>query len=160
VSTVKIVQFTACSTFKSKWRTISVNVPVCTEKSMAMVPFRSKAKWSLLDRLEDLNFITHWRLNSFLTTVYSKFLLLSYTQQNVYLCIQSPMESPNPSFKKHYCTLGVVHTFNPSTQEAEAGRFLSSRPAWSTKWVPDSQGYTEKPCLKKQTNKKSSSINV
>jgi hypothetical protein len=23
----------------------------------------------------------------------------------------------------------VVHTFNPSTQEAEAGRFLSSRPA-------------------------------
>jgi hypothetical protein len=26
----------------------------------------------------------------------------------------------------------VAHTFNPSTQEAEAGRFLSSRPAWST----------------------------
>jgi hypothetical protein len=31
-------------------------------------------------------------------------------------------------------TPGVVaHTFNPSTGEAEAGRFLSSRPAWSTK---------------------------
>jgi hypothetical protein len=30
----------------------------------------------------------------------------------------------------------VAHTFNPSTQEAEAGR------------VQDSQGYTEKPCLK------------
>jgi hypothetical protein len=27
----------------------------------------------------------------------------------------------------------VVHAFNPSTREAEAGRFLSSRPAWSTK---------------------------
>ncbi|KRY98149.1 hypothetical protein T11_14439 [Trichinella zimbabwensis] len=27
----------------------------------------------------------------------------------------------------------VAHTFNPSTQEAEAGRFLSSRQAWSTK---------------------------
>jgi major histocompatibility complex class I len=26
----------------------------------------------------------------------------------------------------------VVHTFNPSTREAEAGRFLSLRPAWST----------------------------
>jgi hypothetical protein len=29
---------------------------------------------------------------------------------------------------------GVVgHAFNPSTQEAEVGEFLSSRPAWSTK---------------------------
>jgi major histocompatibility complex class I len=26
----------------------------------------------------------------------------------------------------------VVHAFNPSTWEAEAGEFLSSRPAWST----------------------------
>jgi hypothetical protein len=27
----------------------------------------------------------------------------------------------------------VVHVFNPSTREAEAGGFLSSSPAWSTK---------------------------
>jgi hypothetical protein len=27
----------------------------------------------------------------------------------------------------------VAHAFNPSTWEVEAGRFLSSRPAWSTK---------------------------
>jgi hypothetical protein len=27
----------------------------------------------------------------------------------------------------------VVHAFNPSTREAEAGGFLSSSPAWSTK---------------------------
>jgi hypothetical protein len=27
----------------------------------------------------------------------------------------------------------VVHAFNPSTWEAEAGGFLSSRPAWSTR---------------------------
>ena len=33
-----------------------------------------------------------------------------------------------------YSQPGVVaHAFNTSTREAEAGRFLSSRPAWSTK---------------------------
>jgi hypothetical protein len=47
----------------------------------------------------------------------------------------------------------VVHAFNPSTWEAEAGRFLSSKPAWSTEFQ-DSQGYTEKPCLEKQKKKK------
>jgi hypothetical protein len=35
---------------------------------------------------------------------------------------------------KSSVVLGVVaHAFNPSTWEAEAGGFLSSRPAWSTK---------------------------
>ena len=34
----------------------------------------------------------------------------------------------------------VAYTFNPSTQEAEAGGFLSSRPAWSTEWVPGQPG--------------------
>ena len=38
---------------------------------------------------------------------------------------------------KVWSKLGVVvHAFDPSTWEAEAGGFLSSRPAWSTKWVP------------------------
>jgi hypothetical protein len=37
-------------------------------------------------------------------------------------------------FKKLYNQPGMVaHAFNPSTLEAEAGGFLSSRPAWSTK---------------------------
>ena len=36
--------------------------------------------------------------------------------------------------KKKMSRLGMVaHVFNPSTREAEAGRFLSSRPVWSTK---------------------------
>jgi hypothetical protein len=48
----------------------------------------------------------------------------------------------------------VAHTFNPSTQEAEAGGFLSSRPAWSTTEFQDSQGYKEKPCLEKPKKKK------
>jgi hypothetical protein len=42
----------------------------------------------------------------------------------------------------------VAHAFKPSTQEAEAGGFLSLRPVWSTEFQ-DSQGYTQKPCLEK-----------
>ena len=34
------------------------------------------------------------------------------------------------------CRAVVVHAFNLSTWEAEAGGFLSSRPTWTTKWVP------------------------
>jgi hypothetical protein len=39
----------------------------------------------------------------------------------------------------------VVHAFNPSTWEAEAGGFLGSRPAGLQSDFQDSQGYTEKP---------------
>jgi hypothetical protein len=39
----------------------------------------------------------------------------------------------NVIVKKEYISGAVVaHAFNPSTREAEAGEFLSSRPAWST----------------------------
>jgi hypothetical protein len=48
----------------------------------------------------------------------------------------------------------VVHAFNPSTREAEAGGFLSSRPAGLQSEFQDSQGYTEKPCLKKKQKTK------
>jgi hypothetical protein len=38
------------------------------------------------------------------------------------------------SLKRGRAEPGVVaHAFDPSTQEAEAGGFLRSRPAWSTK---------------------------
>lgn len=43
----------------------------------------------------------------------------------------------------------VAHTFKPRTWEAEADRYLSSRPAWSTQWAPGKLDYTGKPCLKK-----------
>jgi hypothetical protein len=36
------------------------------------------------------------------------------------------------SYDLHTCHAMVAHAFNPSTWEAEAGGFLSSRPAWST----------------------------
>jgi hypothetical protein len=39
-------------------------------------------------------------------------------------------------FKTVFELGAVAHTFNLSTGEAEAGGFLSSRPAWSTEWVP------------------------
>jgi hypothetical protein len=34
--------------------------------------------------------------------------------------------------KKFFSQAVVAHAFNPRTWEAEAGGFLSSRPAWST----------------------------
>jgi hypothetical protein len=60
----------------------------------------------------------------------------------------------------------VAHAFNPSTWEAEAGRFLSSRSAWSTKWVPGQLGLHRETLSQenknkqknKQTNKKPKSI--
>ena len=38
-----------------------------------------------------------------------------------------------PTYKNRSCSWAVAaHAFNPSTWEAEAVGFLSSRPAWST----------------------------
>ena len=50
--------------------------------------------------------------------------------------------------------LGVlVHTFDPSTWEAEAGEFLSSWPAWSTEWVPGQPGLHRETLSRKTKNK-------
>jgi hypothetical protein len=43
----------------------------------------------------------------------------------------------------------VAHVFNPSTWEAEAVQFLSSRPTGLQGDFQNSQGYTEKHCLEK-----------
>jgi hypothetical protein len=58
------------------------------------------------------------------------------------------------TFKKELtCQAVVAHAFNPSTWEAEAGRFLSSRPAWSTE--PRTARETQRnPALKNQKKKK------
>jgi hypothetical protein len=54
----------------------------------------------------------------------------------------------------------VAHAFNPSTREAEAGGFLSSRPAWSTKWAPGQPGlYRETLSQKTKKKKKKKKIN-
>jgi hypothetical protein len=44
----------------------------------------------------------------------------------------------------------VAHAFNPSTWEAQAGRFLGSRPAWSTKRVPGQLGLHRETLSKKK----------
>jgi hypothetical protein len=44
----------------------------------------------------------------------------------------------------------VVHAFNPSTWEAEAGGFLSLRLPGLQSELQESQGYTEKPSQKKK----------
>ena len=48
----------------------------------------------------------------------------------------------------------VAHAFNPSTGEAEAGGFLSSRPAWSTKWVPAGQPGLYRETLSRKSHKR------
>jgi hypothetical protein len=50
------------------------------------------------------------------------------------------------------CWVVVAHAFDPSTWEAKAGRFLSSRPTWSSEFQ-DSQEYSEKTCLKNKKQK-------
>jgi hypothetical protein len=55
----------------------------------------------------------------------------------------------------------VAHAFDPSTREAEAGGFLSSRPAWSTKWAPGQPGlHRETLSRKNQKKKKKKLTNV
>jgi hypothetical protein len=64
--------------------------------------------------------------------------------------------TPNHSSVKnmHHSQAVVVHAFNPSSWEAEAGGFLSSRPAWSTEWVPGQPGlHRETLSRKTKTNK-------
>ena len=64
---------------------------------------------------------------------------------------------PSTGYLKESTSRAVVvaHAFNPSTWEAEAGRFLSSRPAWSTEWVPGQPWLHREnlPWKQKQTNK-------
>jgi hypothetical protein len=48
----------------------------------------------------------------------------------------------------------VAHTFNASTQEAEAGGFLTSRPAGLQSEFQDSQGYRETLSRKTKTKTK------
>ena len=70
------------------------------------------------------------------------------TQKSMCLCL------PSAGIK------GVVaHAFNPSTREAEADGFLSSRPAWSTEWVPGQPGLHRETLSRKTKKKKKKNQN-
>jgi hypothetical protein len=47
-----------------------------------------------------------------------------------------------------------THTFNPSTWEAEAGKFLNLKPAWSTEWVLGQPGLHRETLTKKKKKSK------
>ena len=42
--------------------------------------------------------------------------------------------------RSYWCRVWWCTPFNPSSWEAEAGEFLSSRTVWSTEWVPGQPG--------------------
>jgi hypothetical protein len=54
--------------------------------------------------------------------------------------------------KKQQRQAVVAHAFNPSTWEADAGRFLSLRPAWSTERVPGQPGLHRENLSRKTKN--------
>jgi hypothetical protein len=60
---------------------------------------------------------------------------------------------PLLSLKHGFKQGAVAHAFNPSTREAEAGGFLSLRPAWSTEWVPGQPGLHRETLSRKNKTK-------
>jgi hypothetical protein len=53
----------------------------------------------------------------------------------------------------------VVHTFNPSTWEADVGGFLSWRAAWSTELVPGQSGLHTETLSQKKKKKQNKQTN-
>jgi hypothetical protein len=52
----------------------------------------------------------------------------------------------------------LAHAFNPSTWGAKAVRFLSSSPAWSTKWVPGPPWLYRETLSRKKTERKKNQV--
>ena len=61
--------------------------------------------------------------------LYSIFVTSENVSVSTLICTQ---QTTGQWFENILSRAVVVHIFNPSTWQAEAGKFLSSRPAWST----------------------------
>jgi hypothetical protein len=61
--------------------------------------------------------------------------LCEYEDNPIYIASKRAQKKINSikHLKRKFLQVVVVHAFNPSTREAEAGGFLSSRTAWITK---------------------------
>jgi hypothetical protein len=66
--------------------------------------------------------VVGWRDGSAVMSTVCSSRKFRFNSQHVHVDLQLPVSAQAV----------VAHTFNPSTREAEAGGFLSSRPAWST----------------------------
>jgi hypothetical protein len=66
--------------------------------------------------------------------LFSPFLILISARSFYIVTRLAFTQSTFQEFVKQLSSWAVVaHAFNPSTWESEAGRFLTPRPAWSTK---------------------------
>ena len=118
----------------------------------ACSPESQKVRWIRAFQVQGIILQKHNNLQlAWCPLLLVQFLL--YSVCSIYLTLltlQSQRGLNNKIGTKNKVERGVVtHAFNPSTWEAKAGRFLSlGKPGLQSEFQ-DSQGYTEKPCLKK-----------
>jgi hypothetical protein len=101
---------------------------------------------------KDLGFIFTFEIFIFHPASSSFFLGLLHNNK-VYHPLSCKNYANPINYKLGSCWAVVVHAVNPSTREAEAGRFLSSRPAWSTEGFPGQPGLHRETLSRKTKNK-------
>ena len=95
------------------------------------------------------SFLNHWAISPAQKGYFFKQILLT-NNSFMWLVFLQLIEKLSKMLSKV-----VVHAFNPSTWETEAGRFMSLRPAWPTKWVPGQPGLPRETLSKKPKKQKS-----
>jgi hypothetical protein len=116
---------------KSQWGSVCLRYIVSFNVVFSSTPFRSLSRFYHFTKMRFSS--EHERS----MCMYVHTCMYTYICKYMYICIYT--HTHTHTFFKFWtlCQAVVVHGFNPSTWEAEAGRFLSLRPAWSTEWVPE-----------------------